>query len=237
MTQRVRGRANGMCMPSRLSPFPRKPVPRGAWSNRGATECGSPAEQRLLSPGTPPIDANTYGVSYARNDPSREIVERVCQSAEARGKRVLRDTTGLRAGDSFLRFVKQLGSGNRRLFVILSDKYLRSQYCMTELLEVWFDCRRDPDAFSGRIRAYRLPDAAIHRPIDRVDYVGHWKKELSALKKKIDDVGWAEVGSDVHRSYERIREIADNAGRLLEVLADRIDPRDFEEFERYGFGD
>ncbi len=121
--------------------------------------------------------------------------------------------------------------------MILSDKYLKSQYCMTELLEVWYDCRRDPDAFACRIRAYRLPDATIHRPIDRVGYVGHWKSELRALRETIDRAGWDEIGWELHRSYERVKDIAANIGRLIDVLSDRIDARNFEDFERCGFDD
>ena len=51
-----------------------------------------------------------------------------------RGKKVLRDMTALGLGDRFSRFMQRLGSGDR-VFVILSDKYLKSPNCMYELLE------------------------------------------------------------------------------------------------------
>ncbi len=72
---------------------------RLVYSSADGTE--GPAQPPLLAPGTPPLDPQTYGISYAREDPSQEIVERICQSAYARGKTVLRDTTGLARETAF----------------------------------------------------------------------------------------------------------------------------------------
>ena len=53
------------------------------------------------------------------------------------------------------------------MFVILSDKYLKSPYCMYELLEVWRNCKAEDEVFRKRIRVYRLPDAKMMGPLER----------------------------------------------------------------------
>ena len=41
--------------------------------------------------------------------------------------------------------MRQLGKGDKKVFVILSDKYLRSPFCMFELFEVWQNSSGEPD--------------------------------------------------------------------------------------------
>src|SRR5690606_10240201 len=122
-----------------------------------------------------------FGVSYAWNDPSKEIVDRACKEAEARGYTVLRDITDFHLGDSFARFVERLAEDDRTLFVILSDKYLKSENCMRELLEVWNSCGKKPEKFADRLRVYCLDDARILRLSDQLRYTAYWKSEVNKI--------------------------------------------------------
>ena len=62
--------------------------------------------------------------------------------------------------------MQRLAAGDR-VFVILSDKYLKSPYCMYELLEVWRNCKMDDEVFRERLRVFRLPDAKMLTPLER----------------------------------------------------------------------
>ena len=93
----------------------------------------------------PPSDAMSYCVSYAWNDESKALVDRLCEQAKQRGITILRDINGLRLGASITRFMQGLAKGNR-VFVVLSDKYLKSPNCMYELMQVWRNCEMEPEA-------------------------------------------------------------------------------------------
>ncbi|WP_165253289.1 leucine-rich repeat domain-containing protein [Paludisphaera soli] len=197
---------------------------------------GEGRDAAIIQPRPAPLPGRSYGVSYAWEDPSRELVDRACQSAEARGISVLRDTTNLQAGDSFTRFVDRLAEDDRRLFVILSDKYLKSEYCMRELLQVWYSCGKDPKKFADRLRVYRRDDANILRLSDQLRYAEFWKAEAARIREAVSgDLDL--ITARQHTRYETIREIASNIGDMIELIADRIFARDWAEFEEYGFGD
>ena len=87
-------------------------------------------------------------------------------------------------GESITRFMKRLGSGDR-VFVILSDKYLKSPYCMYELLEVWRNCKAEDEVFRRRIRVYRLPDAKMMGPTERCDCAEYWDDEFTKLDELV----------------------------------------------------
>ena len=104
------------------------------------------APERTLEFTPPPSDEVEYWVSYGWNDESKALVDRLCEEANRRGKKVLRDLTGLGLGERFSRFMQRLGAGNR-VFVILSDKYLKSPNCMYELLEIWRNSKMADEEF------------------------------------------------------------------------------------------
>ena len=68
-------------------------------------------------------------VSYAWDDKSPSIVDRLCDDARQRSIEIQRDQTGIEPGESITRFMQELGTGDL-VFVILSGKYLKSPNCM-----------------------------------------------------------------------------------------------------------
>jgi hypothetical protein len=97
--------------------------------------------------GEAPSTQPRYYVSYAWRDQSPQgkdreaIVDKLCVEAEKRGTPIMRDKNVLGFGDNIAKFMKQFGLGDR-VFVILSDKYLKSPFCMFELFELWRPRRR-----------------------------------------------------------------------------------------------
>src|SRR5205823_12753915 len=108
---------------------------------------------------------------------------------------ILRDATGLGLGESISRFMQKLGSGDR-VFVILSDKYLKSPYCMYELLEVWRNCKMADEVFRRRIRVYRLPDAKMSSPVERARCAKYWKEQFAELDTLVREDGADLLGTE-----------------------------------------
>ena len=86
-------------------------------------------------------------------------------------------------GESISKFMQRIGRADR-VFVVLSDRYLRSPYCMFELFEVWRNCRREEAEFVQRVRAYTLPGTNISRPRDRLQYAIHWKENTRHWRRR-----------------------------------------------------
>ena len=116
-----------------------------------------------------PASQPEYFVSYAWGDKTPDgrehesIVDQMCAAAERRSITILRDDKVVGLGDRLSKFMQRLGRGDRVL-VVLSDKYLKSPYCMYELFEVWRNARQEDEEFLKRIRVYTLPDAKILDP-------------------------------------------------------------------------
>ena len=114
----------------------------------------------------PRTDWRRY-VSYAWNDPSdpqrEEQVDRLCEAAVSRGAPIIRDKTAMSFRDSISRFMKEIGQGDR-VFVFLSDKYLKSPFCMFELFEIWRNSRLERQEFRAKVRLYRRRTPRFSRP-------------------------------------------------------------------------
>ena len=78
-------------------------------------------------------------VSYAWGDDSSEtarkraeVVDRLCETLANESWNIIRDKNAMRSGDLISGFMKRIGVADH-VIVVLSDKYLRSPYCMAEL--------------------------------------------------------------------------------------------------------
>ena len=193
--------------------------------------------------GPAPVAATEYFVSYAWGDDlspeglTREaIVDQLCTAAETRGIQVVRDKNTLRLGDRITPFMRRIGAGDR-IFVILSEKYLRSPFCMFELCEIWRQSRGEEADFRRRVRVYALPDTKAGAPVERMRHAIYWKSQHDEIAAMIKQHG-AEIVGD--QDFERFRRMGDFYRHVPDILAtmfDTVQPRSFEELERYGFDD
>jgi internalin A len=199
------------------------------------------SRQRSTVQETPKM--SEWYVSYAWGDNStpegharEEIVDRLCAAAAAQGHRILRDKDVLNLGDRISNFMKRIGRGDR-VFVILSDKYLHSPYCMFELSEIWRTSKQEGEEFLKRVRIYALPDAKIFRPEDWADWAIYWKREHDALESRAQQHGIVVLGEQGHRRLTQMRNLYNQVADILGNLADIVQPSTFEDLERYGFND
>lgn len=185
---------------------------------------------------TPPRSGTTYCVSYAWRDDSIQVVDDLCAKAEASGIHVLRDTTDLGIGEEISRFMSRLAAGDR-VFVILSEKYLRSTYCMAELFEIWINCRQKVEEFRQHIRVYRLDDAKISTVADRVRHGVYWKKQFEEIDAMVREHGPSVIGATDLRQYKLMHSFAHNVSDILALIADTLLPKDFDQLVVHGFNE
>jgi TIR domain len=183
-----------------------------------------------------------YFVSYAWGDHTPEgraredIVDRLCDAAEKRGISILRDKKTLGLGGRISKFMERLVRGNR-VFIVLSDKYLKSPYCMYELASVWRNSRQDDEEFLRRIRVFTLDDAKIWTPRDRALCAAYWRNESEELEAIVRKHGYDILAEKDFERYRFMKEFAHQIGNILTTVTDILQPSNFEELERYGFAD
>jgi internalin A len=159
-----------------------------------ASGFGADVPERKLAYSQPPVTQPEWFVSYAWGDTTPEgrdrtsVVDDLCAEAERRGCRIQRDKTELGLGDRISKFMEWIGRGDR-VFVVLSDKYLKSSYCMFELYEIWRTSKAKDEEFLRRVRVYSLPDAQISEPLDRLQHAKFWKDQHDELKTFIKENG------------------------------------------------
>jgi internalin A len=154
----------------------------------------APAPQApVIQAARPPEERPKYAISYAWNEkdftgPDLETpVNLLCNAADARKVEILRDKQSMAPGESIRAFMLHIAR-SPRIFVFLSDKYLKSAYCMRELYETWRECRQDAEELKQRVRVFKLADANISDVHARAAYRDYWDQEhqkRSALHQRI----------------------------------------------------
>jgi internalin A len=192
--------------------------------------------------GTEPSSAAERYVSYAWGDDTPEgkqrqkIVEDLCAAAEEKGIKILRDKDEIGLGERISKYMRRLGQGDL-VFIVLSDKYLKSSFCMYELSEVWRNSRQDDEEFLRRIRVYTMPDAKIGTLKDRLAYAIHWKQQYVEVDALVKEHGNDILGDKGYQDYRRMKLFAGNVTDILTTVTDILQPRSFDKLVKYGLED
>jgi internalin A len=191
----------------------------------GLKDLEIPARPELPSaPGKPEVF-----VSYAWGDDSSQearqrtdVVERLCQSLSQEGWKVLRDNEVMRRGDLISGFMKRIGRAGH-VIVVLSDKYLQSTYCMTELYGIYQRSVGEKEDFLRRIIPLALADARFGTWRDRANHAKYWKKEFIEMKRHLSDLGVADFGL-----YKAMQDWYNHVSDILAHVNDVLHPQGFE---------
>ena len=174
-------------------------------------------------------------ISYAWGDDRLEgkerqqivdgLVDALRKHPEPISVRIDRDE--MRPGDLISAFMDRLAAADR-VIVVISAKYLRSEYCMYELFKIYQNCCRKAEDFQRRIIPIILPDAGLSgstasrlRPADEWD---KQRKELEAAFVKNPDI----LGERGYKKYRLICEFSRNTFDMLDYLLDQLQRRDYD---------
>jgi internalin A len=206
-------------------------------------EAKAEAREAPVRPAYEPSKVLEYYISYAWGDETMEgkereaAVDRLCSEAEARGKRIIRDKTSMKIGDRISTFMDRLGKGavKGRVCIVLSDKYLKSPYCMHELFEVWRYCREDPDTFIERTRVLVLANAKISTAVERAQYVIHWQNAFKALHALVNKHGQFVLADEDNAEFRLMSRFVSSTANILQLVHDTMRPRSFEDYVNHVF--
>jgi internalin A len=240
-TKRIRSQAFLSSSGSIVPPFAQNPLSGDAVSSSHGDPDKSENDglsqlQIADRPALPPKGTPEIFVSFAWGDDSSEsarqrteIVDRLCQTLGQLGWHILRDSEVLRPGDLISGFMKRIGLADH-VIVVLSDKYLRSPYCMTELHSIYQRSVGEKEDFLRRIIPLRLDDARFGTWRDRLVYTRHWRVEFEEMEQHFKDLAEADF-----RLYKSMQEWHNRIGDMLAFVNDVLTPNGFDEIVKDDF--
>lgn len=152
-------------------------------------------------------------LSYAWGGESEQIVNELDNAFQKKGIVLIRDKRDLGFKGMITEFMQRIGKG-QAVVVVISDKYLKSPYCMFELLEIY----RNLD-FKERIFPIVLSDANIFDPEPRMEYYEVWKAKMQKLDDLVAKSGTASINV-IGDDYKISKKIFDNYGEIANILKD-----------------
>ncbi len=166
---------------------------------------------------------NNIYISYAWKDnksalgQSREaLVDRICDKLNELGYKIVRDKATLTLGDSIREFMHEIGKGNY-VIVVLSDKYLRSEYCMFEAVEIIRS-----KGYEQRVFPIVLSDADIYSHDGQFAYVEHWRQQKRKIQEMVDGILDREDDFALMGVAKKIYEIADGIDDFVNFISDKL---------------
>jgi hypothetical protein len=152
-------------------------------------------------------------ISYAWGGDSEAIANQIEQVFREKNIPLVRDKTDLGFKGRIKAFMEEIGRG-KAVVVVISDKYLKSENCMFELVEI--AAKGD---FYNRIFPIVLPDAQIYDPVERIDYVVHWEERIQKLDTAMKKVNSANL-QGFRESIDLYTRIRNTIAELTETLKD-----------------
>lgn len=194
---------------------------RSGWSGRlleTPAAGGVDPDPERIQPATPPpvspVEPEVY-VSYAwARERQEPLVEALCEGLEKQGLHIRRDSTDLQPGDRISHYMEHLSAG-RCVVVVLSQAYLRSESCMTELYRLYTNTQQRDKDFLCRILPLIRDDARIATPRERIEHAVYWKTEHDELDGLIREHGSEIIGTEDFRRLKLIGEFHRHVSDML----------------------
>jgi len=178
-------------------------------------------------------------ISYAWGDDTPEgkirtqAVEGLQSVLKEDGFDTIRDCDQIRPGERISVFIDRLTRADL-VVAVISDKYLRSPYCMYEIYKLWQKHQGDSSRFVEHVVPIVLPEVRIGNFRERAPYLKYWAAEAKDLGALIRD---PEL-SPSRESWEEIRlvrEFAHHVDGILVFIQDVLMPRKLEAHLDDGF--
>ncbi|MHC5737493.1 toll/interleukin-1 receptor domain-containing protein [Nostoc sp.] len=126
-------------------------------------------------------------ISYAWGGESEEFANMIDHAFQTKGITIIRDKRDLDFKGRIKPFMEKIGCG-KAVILIISEKYLKSENCMFELVQI-----AKNGQFHERIFPILLSDANIYKSIQRIKYVQYWEQQIKELDKEMKTVGAANL--------------------------------------------
>ncbi len=163
---------------------------------------------------TPETDHSIY-ISHAWGGVSEEVVQEIYNRCRKTGLNIIMDRQDLGYRESITSFMENLGQADA-IILVVSNKYLHSEYCMFELLQIY-----ENKNMIQRIFPIVLDEVSIAKSAERLELVRYWENETDHLESKIRELknlSYIEGITDDLNLYQKIRNNIANLTRILKDI-------------------
>jgi len=184
----------------------------------------------------PPAGTRTVYISYSWGDDSSkearqrgQVVDNLCAVLGSKGWNVVRDRSAMRYGGLITDFMKTITRADR-IIAVISEKYLRSAFCMTELHGIYARSMGEKQDFLQRIIPLTLDDVKLSDWHDRAKVTEYWGAQLKEMEKHLPDLGTVDFAL-----YKAMRNWHNHAGDILAHVSDVLHPHGFDSIVKDDF--
>lgn len=201
------------------SPPPGLPpsVPPGSGGSAPAHSSSSPSPSSESS-GQAIYFSYAWGDDEETGESREDIVNKLYDSLKTDGFALKRDKMDLGYKGLISEFMKDIGRSNL-IIVAISDKYLRSPYCMHEINEIYRNARQEKEEFSKRVFPIRAESIKMSDPLVIDEYLSYWEEQKNKwetlVQRRAGQLGTAHFGE-----FNKVKEINDNFSQLMAFLQD-----------------
>lgn len=150
---------------------------------------------------------------------SREkLVSELYNSLLAENYNPVRDKNNVKYKDFFSDFIAELGKG-KCIVVAISDKYLKSTYCMFELYEIARHSNFDKYHFREKIFPIMVEFIDFNNPAIIEHYLRFWESQYKLWSDLIAKRA-GQLSVEQMQRYDKVKMIYQNFGKLTDWLAD-----------------
>ncbi len=149
------------------------------------------------------------------------------------GFRPVRDRDAIKNGDLISAFIQRLTRADL-VVAVISDKYLRSTYCMYEIYELWQRHRADRGELAQHLVPIVLPEVKIGDLRERLPYLKFWASEATILEELVRDPA-LRPGRESWEQVRLVREFSHHIDDILVFLQDVLMPRALDAHLDHGF--
>lgn len=153
-------------------------------------------------------------ISHAWGGESDDILAKIVARLEKEKIRVVYDHKDLQYKGSISQFMEQLGH-SKAVIIIISNKYLRSEYCMYELLKIYHS-----DQFLDRIFPIVQDEVNIAKSAERIELVKYWEDQSTELEQKVRELGSLTYIEGITDDLNLYGDIRKNIAKLTSILKD-----------------
>jgi len=153
-------------------------------------------------------------ISHAWGGISDEILAQLVPKLEAENIAFILDKRDLAYKGSIHDFMVKLGKADM-VIIILSNKYLKSEYCMFELIQIYRN-----QNLNERIFPIVLDEVKISSSSDRLEFVKYWEGQLMDLQNKVKELNSLSYIEGITEDLNLYSEIRNNIARLTGILRD-----------------
>src|SRR5690606_15895685 len=156
---------------------------------------------------------NVY-ISHAWGGESEQIVQEIYKRCQKVGLNIILDRKDLEYRQSISSFMQELGKADA-IILVVSNKYLHSEYCMFELLQIY-----ENKNMIQRIFPIVLDEVSIAKSVERLDLVKYWENETENLESRIRELKNLSYIEGITEDLNLYQKIRSNIANLTRILKD-----------------